>query len=91
MLLLNKLLKNSITQILLTAFFTNVSFAVLAHDTKVTHPVITLEAIRLLEKQDKVKGEFTELYRITSDEKILKESIYPLFWGHGMELRMAHG
>ncbi|MCI2285248.1 hypothetical protein L3081_20035 [Colwellia sp. MSW7] len=39
-------------KILLTTFVASISFAVLAHDTKVTHPVITLEAIRLLEKQD---------------------------------------
>ncbi len=50
---LNKQLNNSTFIIVLAIFVTNISFAVLAHDTKVTHPVITLEAIRLLEKQDK--------------------------------------
>ena len=81
MYVLNKSVKRSVNKVLLTTFVAITSFVVLAHDTKVTHPVITLEAIRLLEKQDKVKGEFSELYRITSDKKILKESIYPLFWG----------
>jgi len=51
---LNKQLKKSIFKIILTSLVTSTSFVVLAHDTKVTHPVITLEAIRLLEKQDKI-------------------------------------
>ncbi len=78
---LNKQLNNSTFIIVLVIFVTNISFAVLAHDTKVTHPVITLEAIRLLEKQDKVKGEFTELYRMTNDADILAKGEFPLFWG----------
>ena len=81
MYVLNKQLKKSIFKIILTSLVTSTSFVVLAHDTKVTHPVITLEAIRLLEKQDKVKGEFAELYRMTSDANILEKGEFPLFWG----------
>lgn len=81
MYVLNKQLKKSIFKIILTSLVTSTSFVVLAHDTKVTHPVITLEAIRLLENQDKVKGEFAELYRVMEDENILDGGKFPLFWG----------
>ncbi len=59
----------------------NIYFSAFAHDTKVTHPVLTLEAIRLLEKQDKMKGEFAELYRTREDGNILENGQFPLFWG----------
>ena len=78
---LNKQLTTSLFKILPSIIVANISFSVLAHDTKVTHPVITLEAIRLLEKQDKVKGEFTELYRTREDGNILAGGQFPLFWG----------
>lgn len=81
MYLLNKQLTTSLCKTVLTIIFASLSFAVLAHDTKVTHPVITLEAIRLLEKQDKDKSEFAELYRMSSNKLILDEGKFPLFWG----------
>jgi len=54
-----------------------------SHNTNVTHPVITLEAIRLIQVQDQSALQFTELYRVatrdSNDIDVIKQ--YPLYWG----------
>lgn len=57
------------------------SFSVLAHDTNVTHPVLTLQAIRLIEAKDKVDGAFAELYREVITTDYINNKPYPLHWG----------
>ena len=51
-----------------------------AHNTNVTHPIITLEAIRLIKSSDSAQ-QFSELYREVTDKNIFKGEQYPLHWG----------
>ncbi len=57
------------------------SSVVLAHNTNVTHPVITLEAIRLIQHHDQLNGEFAELYRIAISNKVNDKEPFHLLWG----------
>jgi len=56
------------------------SFVAMSHNTNVTHPVITLEAIRLIQAQDQSAFQFTELYRMAKSPKNQIKQ-YPLHWG----------
>jgi len=42
-----------------------------AHDTNVTHPVLSLQAVRLIENKDQGTGAFAELYRNTSSSEAI--------------------
>jgi len=74
-----------------TIFFvgTILSTACYSHNTNVTHPLLTLEAIRLIENGDKTVNEYSELYRSVQtgfadladppDYRGITE--YPFYWG----------
>ena len=54
-----------------------------AHNTNVTHPVITLEGARLIESNDKDQSHYQELYRKTTlnSKDIQGVTEYDFFWG----------
>ena len=54
-----------------------------AHNTNVTHPVITLEAVRLIQEADKDQGQYSELYRKAelNSKDIQGLTKYDFFWG----------
>lgn len=72
-------------------------FSVLAHDTNVTHPVITETAVELIKKADSVRGAYAELYaplnddennnkQVDIDKPEFKRNIYR-YWGFNPRLR----
>ena len=74
----------SAKQRLLTLSILSVGFLSLklsAHDTNVTHPVLSLQAVRLIESKDKDIGAFAELYRKTKTANVIDKQLYPLHWG----------
>ena len=79
---------NRLLSFILCLLITNISQA---HNTNVTHPVMTLEAIRLIEKHDKKKEEpeYTELYRLVAGQGAL--SPYPFYWGKWNNNRKEDG
>jgi len=73
---------NKIAAVIIVVVASSASYA---QNTNVTHPLLTLEAIRLIEKQDEISNKYQELYRSAeidfTGQAYKKITLYPYYWG----------